>query len=155
MKPKSKIINSAAVFLLLIFLFGCSEEILEEKPPHLLTTNTLYTSLEGMETGLNGLYSLARKHWGHNKSNARWWIWPRLGTDALCCWQPNGGLFTWIAFWGVHNNPQNYWLNEYFVSLYEVINAANTIINNAEKEGIDWSGGDASPSENKERVIAE
>src|SRR5690554_7136935 len=56
-----KIINkNFAIVIFAIILNGCSSDWLEEKPPHLITAETLYTNLEGFETGLNALYAMVR-----------------------------------------------------------------------------------------------
>lgn len=44
----------------------------------------------------------------------------------------------------------------YSCGLYKVVNAANTIITQAEtRTDVDWSGGQGTQMENKNRVIAE
>ncbi|MFC2081529.1 RagB/SusD family nutrient uptake outer membrane protein, partial [Bacteroidota bacterium] len=58
MKKIAKIYPSILIVLL---LSGCSEDILLENPPHIQTAETIYTNLDGFESGLNGLYALVRK----------------------------------------------------------------------------------------------
>ena len=40
---------------------SCQNDLLNEEPKHLYTADRLYTSLEGYENGLNGLYAEVRK----------------------------------------------------------------------------------------------
>ena len=57
-----KIVNhTIAIFAVIILLAGCSEDWLNEEPPHLITTVTLYTDYCGFQSGINGLYSLVRQ----------------------------------------------------------------------------------------------
>src|SRR5690606_41553725 len=57
MKKVTKITYSIVVIML---VSACSKSWLDETPPHVITTETLYTNLNGFEAGLNGLYSLVR-----------------------------------------------------------------------------------------------
>ncbi len=55
-----------------------------------------------------------------------------------------------------YNSPENTNLSSCFTWLYKIINASNTIINNAEsKTSINWLGGATGAEENKNRVIGE
>ena len=57
-----KIVNhTIAIFAVIILFAGCSEDWLNEEPPHLITTVTLYTDYSGFQSGINGLYSLVRR----------------------------------------------------------------------------------------------
>ena len=53
---KIKSFNIITVILIVIFFAGCEADMLVEKPQHLITSETLYSSLAGFETGLNGAY---------------------------------------------------------------------------------------------------
>lgn len=142
--------------VLLISLMGCKEDFLLEDSPHLLTTDLLYSDLNGFETGLNGLYSKVREEKeGPNSVFSRSSIF-LCGTDIFCS---NTSDNTWISDltkqWGAFNNPSHS-ITEYIFSwLYETINAANTIIDRAENSNVNWQGGDKGTEENKNRIIAE
>lgn len=151
-----KIIFAACIVLSI----GCSDDLLNEKPPHLITTETLYTSLEGFETGLAGLDALVRLERTGLDNNSNWYRAEMfaLGTDNLITnSEHSGGGFSRIALtWGAELNPSNYNIDGMFKWLYEVVNSANTIINQAEtKNDVNWTGGSSTPDENKNRVIAE
>jgi starch-binding outer membrane protein, SusD/RagB family len=156
---KSKIIFAAGMFAMLL-IASCQENLLEEKPPHLITTETLYTNLAGFETGINGLYALVREERTGLNNNSSWsraetWM---SGTDILLTNSENsGGGFGRIALrWGDELNPNTPYNSGVFAWLYRIVNTANTIINQAEnRTDIDWTGGGNTPEQNRIRVIAE
>ena len=152
------------LLFILVMGIGCSEEWLEEKPPHLITSTTLYSSLAGFETGLYGLYGLARQEReGSEGKTLPFTSNPNAlradlimnGTDNMCTNVPDRfSLVT--AHWGERNSPSNAQITSNFIWLYTTINAANTIINQAESNNnVDWSGGSDSPENNKNLLIAE
>jgi len=145
-----KILLSKLVFtsFLVILLFGCSKNILVENPPNVISSESLYQNLAGFESGLNGLYSLARfSRWQSEKLEN-----VLNGVDNMCS---NYGRSQIFYNWGTTNSPTDKDLKETFEWLYETINAANTIINRADGEQIDWTGGSLDGLENKNRVVAE
>ena len=150
---KTKSINILTIILFVIILIGCEVNSLDEKPPHLITSETLYSSLAGFETGLNGAYSLIRAE--HNGSIDFTSSMFTCGTDNLCAnWRQGFGVIG--SFWGDLNNPSNAYFQNVFAWLYSIVNSTNTIINQAEKrEDINWTGSGGSADENKKRVIAE
>jgi hypothetical protein len=149
---KTKSINIITIVLFVICVSGCKTN-LDEMPPHLITTESLFTSLEGFETGLNGAYSLIRQEHDH-PSRIKSSMFT-CGTDNLCAnWKQGFGVIG--TFWGDLNNPSNSYFEDVFSWLYEIVNATNTIINQAEsRNDVDWKGGSLSPEENKNRIIAE
>lgn len=149
---KTKSINIITIIIFLIFITGC-ESYLEEKPPHLITSGTLYSSLDGFETGLNGAYSLIRAE--HNGSIDFTSSMFTCGTDNLCAnWRQGFGVIA--TFWGDLNNPSSDYFENVFAWLYSIVNATNTIITQATtRTDIDWNGGSSTPDANKNRVLAE
>lgn len=150
MKTKKFYIITALFFL--TFMNGC-ESNLEENPPHLITSGTLYTSLAGFETGLNGAYSLIRAE--HNGSIDFTSSMFTCGTDNLTAnWRQGFGVIG--TFWGDLNGPSNSYFKNVFAWLYSIVNATNTIISQAEnRTDINWSGTGAAAEANRNRVIAE
>lgn len=127
---------------------SCSNDVLDENPPHILSGETLYTNLAGFEAGLNGLYSIARHHrWQSEKIEHS-----LNGTDNMCSNYRRGNIY---YRWEDTNSPANKILLEVYSFWYEVVNAANTIIDRAENPDVDWSGGGMSAEDNKLRVVAE
>ena len=58
---KKIIRHKLIIYVALMILFtSCSEDLLKEETPHIITTESLYSSFSGFEAGLNGLYSLVR-----------------------------------------------------------------------------------------------
>ena len=157
---KIKSFNKIAVQLtamLMLIIVGCSEDILDEKPPQLITTETLFTSLAGFDAGLNGLYSLVRME-REGGNGARLEIFMN-GTDNLTPNSDSKDIGNWgeiPRFWGDRLNAQDVAVRNHFRWLYSVVNAANTIINQAQtREDVNWIGSPSTPEENKNRVIAE
>lgn len=141
----------------MMVMHSCSEQWLEEKPPHLITTETLYSSYEGFQSGLNGLYALVRgeREGPEGSSEALRVELIMDGTDNMT---PNHrSAFGQIAEdWTAKNTPFASDMTSMFDWLYQIINAANTIIGHAEnRTDIDWSGGANSDDENKNQVMAE
>jgi len=154
---KMKATKTIIVFLTTIFLSGCAGlfDPLKEDAPHLITAETLYKNLDGFEAGLNGLYALVRlERTELNDYLGSHWI---SCTDAMTCNYGSSGNGAWgIPYdWGTTNNSVHPQHLRTFEWLYRTINAANTIINRAENEDVDWSGGGSAPEENKNRVSGE
>lgn len=145
------------VIALTLMTVGCSKDILDEVPPQLITSETLFTSLAGFEAGLNGLYSQVRME-REGGNGARLEIFMN-GTDNLTPNSDSKDIGNWgeiPRFWGDRLNAQDVAVRNHFRWLYSVVNTANTIINQAQKRtDIKWIGGGATADENKNRVIAE
>jgi hypothetical protein len=135
---------------------SCSEDYLIEEPPNLITTETLYTSFAGFQTGINGLYALVREERegrdGANYLRADMFM---NGTDNMVTNQRDG--FSRVAEdWVAQNTPFNADIGSTFAWLYKIVNASNTIIYEAERrDDIDWTAEGSSEEENKNMVIAE
>ncbi|SHE34649.1 Starch-binding associating with outer membrane [Mariniphaga anaerophila] len=146
----------AIVAIMIMILASCSDDYLFENPPNSITTKSLYSSIEGFETGINGLYSRVRYEFQWISSIS---LLPAnlylVGTDNYAA--QTGSAFMQISRdWGDVNNSQVSDYENIFLWLYSVINAANTIINQAEsRDDINWFGGNYSADENKNRSIAE
>lgn len=149
-----KILNHTIAIIAAIILFaGCSEDFLKEEPPHIITTVTLYTSYNGFQSGLNGLYSLVRQDLeGRDGSNyLRKEMWMN-GNDNMTSNHRDG--FARVAESWPNNNSTYTEITNNFYWLYQIINSANTIIIHSEDENVDWTGGNGSPEENKNSVQA-
>jgi len=142
-----------SIFAMLLF-FGCSEDVLEETPPHIITAESLFLNVEGFETALNGLYAQVRDDRGGNsQNNLRGEIYLN-GTDNMV---PNhrDGFARVAEDWPNKNNPTEGTIVAVFNWLYQVINSANTIIGRAEDPDIDWKGGGKTAEENKNYIVAQ
>ncbi len=149
--------NKIIKYLVVIIILSgsCQKDILDEMPPHLITSQTLFTNVAGFETALNGINTTVKYEycWVDGMLCPKTFVWS--GTDIMV--SNNHGSIGFITdMWGDVNNSEVTFYKQHFAWLYSVVNAANTIINNAEKDkGIDWTGGGSSPSENKNRILAE
>ena len=58
-----KTLKIVQIFVVFIIVAGCElDSLVENEPPHLITAETLYTNLAGLETGINGLYAMVREN---------------------------------------------------------------------------------------------
>jgi hypothetical protein len=149
-----KIYNHTIAILTAIILFaGCSEDYLKEKPPHIITTVTLYTSYNGFQSGLNGLYSLVRQDLegrdGSNYLRKEMWL---NGNDNMTSNHRDG--FARVAESWPNNNSTYTEITNNFYWLYNIVNSANTIIIHSEDADVDWTGGNGSAEENKNSIQA-
>ena len=153
---KKNIFKISIIIISLITISSCNDDLLMEKPPHLITSETLYTNYAGFDAGLNGLYAQVRREreesFGSHSMMGSMFM---FGTDNATVNHQDIGYIMTAMLWKNNNNPFNEENENVFIWLYNVINAANTIINQAEKEDVDWSGGNQSEELNKARVIAE
>ncbi len=159
------------IILVLLVTASCSESILDEKPPHIITAESLYKNLEGFEAGLNGLYAKVRmEREGRPKIDEATGLFSSddrsnnalraemfmNGTDVTCVNHQAGGEWSDVLENMLNlNNSFNVDIQANFEWLYSTINAANTIIGRATNADIDWTGGNNTPDENKNRVVAE
>jgi hypothetical protein len=152
-----KVIKYTIVLFSVLSIFSaCSEDWLDEKPPHLITTESLYTSYAGFKTGLNGLYSLVRgEREGRERGNMLRADMFMTGTDNMAA-NTRSGFARVTEDWVNLNTSFDVEITGNFTWLYTIVNAANTIINQAQnRSDIDWSDGSASPEEDKNRILAE
>lgn len=137
--------------LIVVGMFSCSESILEEVPPNILSSESLYQDYGGFDGGLNGLYSLQRARMVAD-GNSDLIDAATNGVDNMC---NNFGGDDMYIYWEGQNSPESGHLLSVWENLYEIVNAANTIINRAENDDVDWKGGSLDPEENKNQVIAD
>lgn len=137
-------------------LGSCKKTLLDEIPPHFTTADLLYSSVEGFEAGINGLYSLvSQERNGINYTNGFGTIdlaatIHMAGTDNIASGSNVGGLSRIISDW-TQNTPTDPNLDRVFLWLYKIVSSANAIISRSENPAINW-GSDAS---RKNRIIAE
>jgi starch-binding outer membrane protein, SusD/RagB family len=149
-------IGAISFVMLASAMTSCVKDMLDENPPHLITSETLYTSLAGFDAGLNGLYSLVRME-REGGNGCRMEIFMN-GTDNLTPNSDSKDIGNWgeiPRFWGDRLNAQDVAVRNHFRWLYSVVNAANTIITQSERKDVNWIGGGLTADENKNRVIAE
>ena len=141
---KKKYILFLGIIMTLNFI-SCSDDFLNEEPEHIYTADRLYTSLDGYEKGLNGLYAEVRKEFeGLGYTNNFGTVDLRnvlymLGTDNMATGSNKGNVHKMLNSWGVANHPSYKDFDKYFLWFYETVNAANTIINRAIVSDINWN----------------
>ncbi len=136
-----------------MLLASCSKEELTEVPPHLITSETLYTNFAGFDAGLNGIYALIRQtDEGLNGGSSLTSDLFRLGTDNLVSNHFVAPFNVVTTTWVNTNNSTNQTYANTFSWLYNIINASNTIIARAENPEVVWGG--AGTSQNKQLVLA-
>ena len=138
---------------------SCQNDLLNEEPKHLYTADRLYTSLEGYENGLNGLYAEVRKEFEGMSYTANFGtvdlrnVLFTIGTDNMATGGNKGNVHRMLNSWGVANHPSYKDFDKYFLWFYETINAANAILDRAPYSDIDWD--DKSGNSQYYRVMAE
>ena len=151
-----KAIKNIVIILISMAGFGsCSKDRLNENPPNFTTAEALYTSVDGFEAGMNGLYSLVREERNGLNYTGGFGTIDLLatiylaGTDNIASGSNVGGLSTIISDW-TKSTPTDPNLDKVFLWLYKIVNASNTIITRADKAAINWGA-----AGNKERIISE
>ena len=151
-----KILNYKITFIALFMLvnISCSEDILNEKTPSIVTANSLFLDIAGFEAALNGLYARVRMEREGRATNSSDRSSDRLraemfvsGTDNMCT-NHRDGWGRVAEPWGETNNAFNAEIKGNFEWLYSIINSSNTIIARAQNDDVDWG----SDIENKNRV---
>jgi hypothetical protein len=154
---KIKNIYRVFIVVLMISFISCSEDLLTEETPHIITSESLYSSLAGFETGLNALYAKVRveREVTRGENNDPPADMAMNGTDNMVTNHASG--FSSIAErWNTLNSPTSGFYSVVFIWLYEIVNASNTIINQAlSRDDVDWTGGQGDEETNKNLVIAE
>jgi hypothetical protein len=142
--------------VLLIILISCKKELLNENPPNLATAETVYTSLQGFELGINGLYAEVRKEregYSNATTNLRASFWLNGTDDGYS--NGNAGPEAIFANFATFLTPAETGVSAMFNWLYESINAANTIIDRAANPNINWGSSQPIADANKNRILAE
>jgi len=149
-----KIITGLLIAVGLILTSGCAD-FLDENPPHIMTPDKLFTSVDGYESGINGLYALMRQEReGYRFTSGFGNVGLRAivhlaGTDNVAV-NTKGELSNIMADWKKSNVTTDPGLKSLYSWLYQVVNSANMIIIRAEKSDINWGN-----DETKYRIIAE
>lgn len=148
--------NHIAIFLLLASSFlSCKKSALTEIPPHLVTSETLFTDYAGFDAGINGMYSLVRHaSEGLDGGSSLTSDLFMLGTDNLVSNHQVSPFNNVTTLWVNTNNSSNQFYANAFTWLYKIINASNTILTRAENPAVNWTAGPGSVAENKLYVTA-
>ena len=149
-------IKISLLSLLILSAFSCKKDFLEEKPLAQISPDFLYVNKAGFEAGLNGLYYLWREERKgiSTPTNDMTNTASMIGVDNAYSLYPAGGAAeaTFNDF-GVRMNPADNYIKHLWEYLYQVINAANTIVDRAENKDIVWSESDKNEIVGEARLI--
>src|SRR5690606_5956175 len=114
-----KIIINMAIGVLLFS--GCDTvQDLNESPPHLITSDKLYTDDSGFQTGINGAYSEIRYEIQDQSMPFQVFV---TATDNMSPNYISSYFGTLASQWGDVNNSENSSLRDVFNWLYGIVNA--------------------------------
>lgn len=137
-------IKLLATTLCLALLAGCSKNLLNEDPRAIITADNLLKDKQGFENALNGLYNEVRRCRAgdtYNSPNDFMMVSTVIGVDnAYANWR--SGVEDPFNLWKANSNPSVANYRRVWGWLYETINAANTIVEQAEGPGINWTPAD-------------
>lgn len=142
--------HMALSLLLTATLVSCSDDLLVENPPNIVTADNLFTDVAGFETALNGAYALVRQDregLGNDVNNLRAEVYMN-GTDNLLTNHRDGGFSRLAMEWEERNNSLYGNWERHFTWLYQIVNTTNTIIERAE-------GAEEALGEDRTRIVAE
>jgi hypothetical protein len=118
-----------SVTLLLFVFSGCiNEEILEENPKDFLTPTNAYSTQDGIEGGIFGLYSDIR-HW-YNTRDQSYGLFG-MGTDIGYDGETPGGQ-RFLTNYETSITPQYGVLDNWWLSFYKEVQMANILIRSIE-----------------------
>lgn len=134
---KKMIYSGITLLFFLFFSVSCNEEeLLTEIPKDFLTPQNSYTTPEGFQSTLAGLFATFQgEFYGYNDT---WDKFVLLGQDvdlAVSGLAENG---LWYAIQWNTMNPDNGRILTWWRSSYSMIFSANTIINRAEDDVVKW-----------------
>ncbi|WP_169720772.1 RagB/SusD family nutrient uptake outer membrane protein [Arenibacter certesii] len=131
---------------LLSVLISCSDEdFLEENRKDALTTENAFLTKSQFESLLGSMYRKVQNF--YNAGDGDTDAWPLgLGTDAMFFPRDDSSIFN---DWSKLNSFDGY-SSRWYTWQYEIINYANTVIDAAQREGVEWSS-----DEERDEIIAE
>ncbi len=131
---------------------GCKDDFLIEKPLDIIAPDNLYVDRAGFDAGLNGLYALVRRERAGigttssgsiDLSNDLAITAAMVGVDnAFSLFPASGAPEQVFNDFGILLNSTNAYVRRLWEWLYQIINAANTIIDRAENPALKWSATD-------------
>jgi hypothetical protein len=129
---------------------GCNaDEMLTEKPPHVIVADNLLTDLAGFDAALNAQYAQARREkQGHSGLNDLVSIPMTVGVDNAYA-NYSAAELRFVNQWTNFATPQTSVFEDLWLWLYQMVNASNMIVNRADDPDIRWTEAE------KARVLAE
>ncbi len=117
--------------LVLMIFTSCNDEILKETPLDFLAPEVAYTSVEGIQQGINGLHTQVRAnyYYGYNDTQTQMY---GLGTD-LAFMGEDPSSTRWLNDYPVFLRPDNPWSSWAWNNEYNQIQRANVLIKSIEE----------------------
>lgn len=123
-----------AIIIALTLTTSCGKDFLEDKLLSDTSVDYLYSSAEGLETAVVGLYTLNRTIYGDNRLNGTIPLILQAKSDLGAGITGEVSLYSrllWGASLGDYGTSEG--LNAYWVYYYQIIDRANAIIRGAEE----------------------
>ncbi|MDH5827106.1 RagB/SusD family nutrient uptake outer membrane protein [Sphingobacterium faecium] len=145
-----KAIKNITYLLLSTTLFvGCSKDFLDEDTSGFQAPNNTYTTTNGFETGLTGLYAFARLEfhtWNNDffSQGATPQEALQVGTDIVAIKQ-TGTDATLAPFSNYTLNPTSSYVRNYWKFAYGLIGNSNLILSALDNPNIQWKDADQDP----------
>ncbi len=125
----------------LLLFTSCQEDFLEDKLLSNTSVDFLYTTSEGLESAVVGLYSLNRNLYQDQSLNGTYPLIPQAKSDLGVGITGEASLYSrllWGASLGDFGTASG--INAYWVNYYKIVDRSNAIIQGAENlQGIDES----------------
>ena len=121
------------VIILLLLVSACNTKILDEKPLDFLTPSNAYTTVDGVQQGINGLYATVRQRWFFMDLNPTYALFS-LGTDESFDGEEPGGQ-RFLTDYSTSLVSSNVEVGNMWQTNYLIIQHSNTLIdgiNNAD-----------------------
>jgi len=119
------------LLILLISVSACNKDFLEEKPLDFLSPTNAYSSVNGIEQGIIGIYSDVRKQWYRNGGAQAYGLFG-LGTDVGYDGETPGGQ-RFLNNYLTSVTPQYSVIQSWWLYVFAEIQQANTLIDGVEK----------------------
>ena len=136
------IIKISVLVVLILVVAGCKKSFLTEKPLNIIAPENLYINKSGFESGLYGLYSLWREERkGINGPTNDMALTPAfIGVDNAYSLRPAGSAPEQVFNdFGVRLNSSDPYIRRVWEYLYQIVNAANTLIDRSVNPSINWT----------------
>tara|TARA_B100001750_G_scaffold231123_1_gene228942 strand:- start:799433 stop:801130 length:1698 start_codon:yes stop_codon:yes gene_type:complete len=139
-KNFKKLWNGSVTFLLIVIFISCEDD-LQEVPLDFISVSTAFENPSDAETGVTGLYSLARE-W-YSGVNQKWmFVYVALGTDQAYFGEDPGGGY--MSNWDVEITPDSDLPERYWTNAFDLVYQSNIVL-----DGIDQISFDNEDQKNK------
>ncbi|WP_319480309.1 RagB/SusD family nutrient uptake outer membrane protein [uncultured Draconibacterium sp.] len=129
--------GSIVLVLLLLGIYSCNEDVLDETPLDFISTTNAFNSPGDIEMGVVGLYSFGRD-WYSAVNEKYMFVFTALGTDlAYFGEDPAGG---YMSNWDTDITPTSDLPKRFWTKAFDLVYQSNTVI--AGIENLEWNNED-------------